>query len=65
MCVDNNAGKLNAKLLPHLCFCKSIQTSSYEVAKGSYVPTPTLEQMKENNMMVCFALFELLTRRHR
>lgn len=49
--LTNPKGKLNAKLLPHLCFCKSIQTSSYEVAKGSYVPTPTLEQMKENNMM--------------
>ncbi|WJX75980.1 hypothetical protein P8452_59454 [Trifolium repens] len=44
-------GTQNSKLLPNLCFCKSIQTSSYEVAKGSYVPTPTLEQSKENNTM--------------
>ncbi|XP_058736805.1 nucleolar GTP-binding protein 1-like [Vicia villosa] len=41
-------GTSNAKLLPNLCFCKSIQTSSYEVAKGSYVPTPNMDLTKEN-----------------
>ncbi|CAK8532508.1 unnamed protein product [Lathyrus sativus] len=41
-------GTFNAKLLPNLCFCKSIQTSSCEVAKGSYVPTPTVDLTKEN-----------------
>ncbi|CAL5191829.1 unnamed protein product [Lathyrus oleraceus] len=45
---STSKGTFNAKLLPNLCFCKSIQTSSYEVAKGSYVPTPTVDLTKEN-----------------
>ncbi|KAI4305313.1 hypothetical protein L6164_028685 [Bauhinia variegata] len=39
-------GILNVKMHPVMCLCNNIQTNSYEVANGSYVPTG---QTKENN----------------
>ncbi|XP_057437218.1 nucleolar GTP-binding protein 1 [Lotus japonicus] len=42
--------KPSAKLHPNLCFfCKSIQTDSYQVADGSYVPT--LDPTNQNKTM--------------
>ncbi|OIW07625.1 hypothetical protein TanjilG_16606 [Lupinus angustifolius] len=46
---SSSKGKSNAKMLPFICFCKMIQSSSYEVANGSY--HPTLLQEKENNIV--------------
>ncbi|XP_061355765.1 uncharacterized protein LOC133300266 isoform X2 [Gastrolobium bilobum] len=42
-------GTHKAKMHPILCFCKRIQTNSYEVANGSY--HPTVEQTKEKNIL--------------
>ncbi|KAB2595172.1 nucleolar GTP-binding protein 1-like [Pyrus ussuriensis x Pyrus communis] len=33
----------SARSYPVLCFCKEIQTSTYEVVKGSYVPSPVVK----------------------
>ncbi|TKY66262.1 nucleolar GTP-binding protein [Spatholobus suberectus] len=42
-------GTPNVKLHPILCFCKAIQTNSYEIVNGSY--HPTAQQTKEKNTM--------------
>ncbi|KAL6130494.1 hypothetical protein ACLB2K_068873 [Fragaria x ananassa] len=34
----------SARSYPGLCFCKGLQTSAYEVVKGSYVPTAQIKQ---------------------
>ncbi|XP_061997713.1 nucleolar GTP-binding protein 1 isoform X2 [Rosa rugosa] len=34
----------SARSYPGLCFCKGLQTSTYEVVKGSYVPTSQIKQ---------------------
>ncbi|KAG2669069.1 hypothetical protein I3843_14G017200 [Carya illinoinensis] len=35
------------KLYPTLCFCKTVQTTTYEVVNGSYVPSTQTKQEKE------------------
>ena len=34
----------SARTYPGLCFCKDLQTTAYEVVKGSYVPTSQIKQ---------------------
>ncbi|XP_024192190.1 nucleolar GTP-binding protein 1 isoform X2 [Rosa chinensis] len=34
----------SARSYPGLCFCKGLQTSTYEVVRGSYVPTSQIKQ---------------------
>lgn len=44
--LDPNAGPHlipSARGYPVLCFCKEIQTITYEVVKGSYVPSPVVK----------------------
>ncbi|RXH93257.1 hypothetical protein DVH24_013833 [Malus domestica] len=37
----------SARSYPVLCFCKEIQTSTYEVVKGSYVPSPVVKPVSK------------------
>jgi hypothetical protein len=40
------------KLYPTLYFCKSLQTTTYEVVNGSYVPTSQTKQEKETKVFL-------------
>jgi hypothetical protein len=40
------------KLYPTLYFCKSLQTTTYEVVNGSYVPASQTKQEKETKVFL-------------
>ena len=41
------------KVYPTLYFCKSVQTTTYEVVNASYVPTAQTKEEKEIKVLLC------------
>lgn len=54
-CCVSNAGTYmipSARTYPGLCFCKDLQTTAYEVVKGSYVPTSQIKQESKPEVLL-------------
>ena len=45
---------------PALCFCRNMQTATYEIVNGSYVPTAETKQNKIKVLRVVIVSYEHL-----